>query len=141
MLEEDVILAKISIIKNCLAMIERATNRDEKKLEDQILQDVFVLNLQRAIQACIDVANALIAKRGLELPTSYKQAFFIIHKAGIIDNKIAQQMMKMVGFRNIAIHDYQALDMEILKSILRNNLRDFEDYCRAVYAHLRSKQS
>jgi uncharacterized protein YutE (UPF0331/DUF86 family) len=44
-------------------------------------------------------------------------------------------MEKMTGFRNIAIHDYQALDLDILKSILANNLQDMEEFYTAVVRH------
>ena len=38
----------------------------------------------------------------------------------------------MVGFRNIAVHEYQNIDNEILKSILQNNLRDIEEFYKII---------
>ena len=133
MVEKDAILSKISIVQNCLKMIQRATSLDPKNLDDAMLQDVFVLNIQRAVQACIDMAHLMISEKGLKLPTTYKEAFLILAKEKFISDKSASKMGKMCGFRNIAIHDYQSLDIAILKSILINNLKDFEEFYAQVY--------
>jgi len=133
MREIDVVFAKISIIKNCLNTIKQATGLDPDKLEDVIIQDVFVLNLQRAVQAAIDIANVVISDKGLKLPAAYKECFQILHKNGLIDKNLMKKMISMVGFRNIAVHDYQQIDVDILKSILRKHLKDFEEYYSVIY--------
>jgi uncharacterized protein YutE (UPF0331/DUF86 family) len=132
--KKDVVLAKISIVRNCLASIQKVTDLNPDSLDDSFKQDVFVLNLERAAQACIDLANYLIAEKGLMMPASYKQAFFILQKANILSIEVSSQMQKMAGFRNIAVHDYQKLDINILKSILTKNLKSFEDFCHEAIA-------
>jgi uncharacterized protein YutE (UPF0331/DUF86 family) len=139
MLENDAILSKISIIQNCLQTIKRATGLDSAKLDDLMIQDVFVLNVQRAAQAAIDMANLVISKKGLKLPATYKEAFAILAQANIITAEVANKMGKMVGFRNIAIHDYRALDLEILKAILQHNLSDFEEFYAQIFSDLQAK--
>ena len=132
--KNDVILAKTAIVRNCLSMIQRATNLDPASLDDQMKQDVFVLNLERAVQACIDMANAVIAEKGFMMPSSYRQAFLILANHKIISHETSVKMQKMAGFRNIAVHDYQQLDLGILKSILTKNLKDLEDFSREILA-------
>jgi len=134
MAKKDIILAKVSIVRNCLNTIHRVTGADPEKLDDLIIQDVFVLNLERSIQACIDSAHAVIAVKGLMMPSSYKQAFHILSTNNIIKTETAEKMKKMVGFRNIAVHDYQKLNLDILKSILKSHLGDLEDYCKEILA-------
>ncbi|OFZ81206.1 MAG: transcriptional regulator [Bdellovibrionales bacterium RIFOXYD1_FULL_53_11] len=136
MLEKDVILSKISIVQNCLKTIRKITNGDGSRLEDPINQDVFVLNLQRAAQACIDIAHTIIAEKNLKLPASYKESFEILARENIIPRESAAQMKKMAGFRNIAVHDYEQLDVNILKSILANNLTDLEVFCSHIFSAL-----
>ena len=133
MLERDVILSKISIIQNGLKTIKEATKLDPKTLEDTLMQDAFVLNIQRAVQACIDMANVVISAKGFRLPTSYRESFKIIAKNKLIENATADKMIKMVGFRNIAIHEYQEIDINILKSILQDHLSDFEEFYSQIY--------
>ena len=81
MSEMDIIFSKINTVKNCLMAIERA-QRDEKDAEFQL--SIYELNLQRAIQACVDMAHVLIAKEGLGLPSTYRQSFEILAKHKII---------------------------------------------------------
>ena len=133
MLEKDAILSKISIIKKCLNSIQIVTGLDPTKLDDFIVEDVFVLNLQRAIQASIDIANIIIAMNGWRLPASYKDSFKELLKQKIIDQATFEQMSKMVGFRNISVHEYQELNRAILESILKNNLIDLENYYSLIY--------
>lgn len=63
----DIVLSKINIVKNYLMAIEKTTFR--KKDEDFKLS-IYELNLQRAAQACIDLANVILSKEGLGLPNS-----------------------------------------------------------------------
>lgn len=129
MSEMDVVLSKISVIKNCLFAIEKAAQK-EKDLDFQ--QDIFELNLQRAIQACIDLAHIVISKEGLGLPNTYRQAFDILHKHGYIDSVLNKTLVSMVGFRNISVHDYSQIKSEIVNSIVKNQLPDFEKFYTLV---------
>lgn len=128
MIDADIIFAKIGNIRSCLQRIQDVTNYDPKSLEDINKQDIFVLNLQRAIQSAIDLATHLVASEGLGLSSTLKDNFLLLQKAGILPADLADRMMKMVGFRNIAIHDYQILNIAILKKILSHNLKDLEDF-------------
>lgn len=137
MLERDAILAKIANIQNCLRMIRRVTGTDPAALDDQIKQDVFVLNLQRAAQAAIDIANLIITERKLGLPRSYRHGFAILRDDGVIDQDMADRMSRMAGFRNVAVHDYTKLDVAILKAILTKHLGDFEDFIAKIFAYVK----
>jgi len=95
-----------------------------------------VLNLQRAVQACIDIAHIIISEKGYKLPASYKESFMILNWNKVISADLAEKISKMIGFRNIAVHDYQSLSLAILKSILVNNLKDFEEYYIAIYNYV-----
>ncbi len=130
--DPDVILAKVGNIQRCLRRIHETTLDDPESLEEFDKQDIFVLNLQRAIEATIDIASHIIASEGLGLATTIKENFKILRDAGIIDDSMMKKMQSMVGFRNIAVHDYTSLDIEILKSILKNNLKDIEDFYTAI---------
>lgn len=134
--EVDPILSKISTIKNCLTTISKATGLNPDKLDDVIIQDAYVLNLQRAVQACIDIAHIIISEKGYKLPTSYKESFMILNRNKVISADLAEKISKMIGFRNIAVHNYQNLSPEILKSIMVNNLKDFEEYYTVIYNYL-----
>jgi len=128
--EEDVVLAKIAIIKKCVASIVEIQAAD---LEPWMMEDLSVLNLQRAIQAAIDLAHVVIAKYGFGLPSDYGQSFDILAKHHIVDCENTKILKKMVGFRNISVHEYQEINGEIVKSIIEHHLDDFEVYYTQIH--------
>ncbi len=135
--DRDVVLAKVATIQKCLERIREVTSLDPASLDDINRQDIFVLNLQRAIQASIDLASHIVASEGLGLPETVRDNFALLRDKNVIDPETASKMEKMTGFRNIAIHDYQALNLDILKSILASNLTDLEDFYAAVLTRFR----
>lgn len=135
--DRDVVLAKVTTIQKCLERIREVTSLDPASLDDINRQDIFVLNLQRAIQASIDLASHIVASEGLGLPETVRDNFALLRDKKVIDPETASKMEKMTGFRNIAIHDYQALNLDILKSILTGNLKDLEDFYAAVLTRFR----
>ena len=128
--ENDVMLAKIAIMKKCVATIEEVQRAE---VSEWMRRDLWVLNLQRAVQAAIDLAHVVIARDGLGLPADYGQTFDLLARHQVIDVPTARNLRKMVGFRNIAVHEYQEIDDTILQSIIEHHLQDFENYYRQVH--------
>jgi len=64
----------------------------------------------------------LVASKGLGIPQSSREAFDLVQQAGMIDEHLAQKLKAMVGFRNIAVHNYQTVNLEIVQGIIENNL-------------------
>ncbi|MCD6569824.1 MAG: DUF86 domain-containing protein [Deltaproteobacteria bacterium] len=130
--DKDIVMAKTAIVQRCLRRIKETTNLDPASLDDIDKQDIFVLNLQRAVQAVIDLATHVIAYEGLGLPDTLKGNFRLLEEKKIIHNELAEKMEHMVGFRNIAVHDYQSINQEILKAILSKHLSDLEEFYTAI---------
>ncbi len=116
MIDNDIIYAKVGNIQNCLKRIEQATHLEPDALDEFDAQDIFVLNLQRAVQATIDLAAHIVAAEGLGLPDNLKANFTLLGQADILSPTLTRQMEAMVGFRNIAVHNYQDLDINIRHS-------------------------
>ena len=135
--DRDIILAKVASIQRCLGRIRTVTSLSPESLDNIDTQDIFLLNLQRGIQAALDLAAHVVASEGLGLPERARESFSLMKNAGIIDGETALKMEKMTGFRNIAVHDYQSLDPDILKSILVYRLKDLENFYSAVLRHFR----
>ena len=137
MVDKDIILAKTAIIQRCLSRIKDVTGLNPEKLEEHDIQDIFVLNLQRATQAAIDMAVHVITSEGWELPDTLKKNFRILEEQQVIPHALSQKLQKMVGFRNIAVHDYQSINVEILKSILQHHLKDLEDFYSTIIQYFK----
>lgn len=132
----DVALGNLATIERCLERIRTVTGGDPARVDDLGVEESVVLNLQRAIQATIDLSAHLISGRGWGLPDSLKAHFQILADHRVVSPELAALLRAMVGCRNIAVHDYERLDREILKGILRDRLGDLEAFARAVKAFL-----
>jgi len=130
----DVVLNKIRTIENCLNRIwEEYAGSEESFETNYTKQDSVILNLERASQAAIDIATHIVKTRNLGLPNASRELFDLLADAGIITQESCDQMKAMVGFRNIAVHDYQNLNIEIVVAIVEGHLGDFEAYIQDVF--------
>jgi len=64
MIDKDVAIAKIDSIQRCLKRIKDVTDFDPESLESLDIQEIVILNLQRAIQSAIDLAAHVVAEEG-----------------------------------------------------------------------------
>lgn len=126
----DVILNKTTTIERCLKRIHDVYEGNPENLSDFTKQDSIVLNIQRACEASIDLAMHAVSVRKLGVPKTSRDAFRLLHEAGLIEASLATTLMNMVGFRNIAVHDYQALEIDILESILNKHIDDFKHFTK-----------
>lgn len=130
----DVVLNKIQTIEKCLKRIREEYVGYEESFEQNFTkQDSVILNLERASQATIDIATHIVKVKGLGLPNTSKELFDLLLENNIISEDICKQMQGMVGFRNIAVHDYQNLNIEIVVAIVEKHLGDFEGFIKEVF--------
>ena len=128
----DVILNKTATIERCVKRIHEVYEGNPDTLSDYTKQDSIILNIQRACEASIDLAMHIVSERKLGVPKASREAFKLLQDAGLIDETLAKTLMNMVGFRNIAVHDYQALQLEILQAILEKHINDFTQFTKVV---------
>lgn len=128
----DIILNKITTIERCVKRVEEVYGNKSENLVDFTKQDSIILNIQRACEASIDLAMHLVSKHKLGLPKTSRDAFEILQGEGMIEEYLAIILMNMVGFRNIAVHDYQSLDIDILQSIIEKHVDDFLTFTKVV---------
>lgn len=130
---DSVILAKAASIERC---VRRAREEYEKEPEsfatDVTRQDAAILNIQRACEAALDMGQRLIRRDRLGAPQSARDIFTLLERANRIEPELAERMRKMVGFRNIAVHDYQALLMPIVTAVITRHLDDFLAFNAAI---------
>lgn len=130
---DDVLLNKAAVIQRCLARIQEEYRDHEAELESNFSrQDAIVLNLLRACEAAIDMAMHVVRLRHLGLPQDSRDAFAMLGQAGIVSAELVKAMQAMVGFRNVAVHDYQGMSLPVLKHILEGRLMDLETYSAAL---------
>lgn len=133
---DDVILNKAVIIERCVARALEEYHADSATFATNFTrQDAAILNVQRACQAALDLGQHIVRRNKLGLPQSARDIFVLLSQGGWISPALADSLKKMVGFRNIAIHDYQALEIPILVDILEHHIHEFLDYTQSVLTH------
>ena len=128
---DDVCLNKAAIIERCLRRILEEYE-SAPALDNQTRFDALVLNIERACQAAIDLAMHLVAIRRLGMPQTSGDAFSLLESAGLLSDELARSLRAMTGFRNIAIHQYQDLDKEIVRRIATVGWLDLVRFCEAL---------
>ncbi|HQM44953.1 MAG TPA: DUF86 domain-containing protein, partial [Smithellaceae bacterium] len=112
-----------NVVLNKAAVIERSLRRMRQEYEFNPTLDNFthvdamILNIERACQAAIDLAQHLVAQNHLGIPQSSAELFVLLRKANLLSAETSRAMIAMTGFRNVAIHEYQELEIDILRAI------------------------
>lgn len=123
---DDILLNKSQTIERCIKRVRMIYSRNPSALdEDWDMQDIITLNLQRACEAAIDMAVHVVRAKKLGVPQASRDFFELLAKNNLISKELNHRMKAMVGFRNIATHDYRELDFAILRSIIEKHLDDF----------------
>ena len=134
----DVALNKKESIERCLKQVRDyyARPSEIKFSEDFLKQDAIAINLQRACEQCIDLANHVIKLRKLGLPKESRESFELLKAGGIIPEDLARKLKGMIGFRNTLVHEYQRLDIDLMVDVIENRLDDPVDFTNLVLKEL-----
>ena len=130
---DDVLLNKAAAIERCVARAREEYQVDPQGFASNFTrQDAAILNIQRACEAALDMGHHLIRRESLGLPQSARDVFTLLAQAGWISPNLADSMKRMVGFRNVAVHEYQTLQLPITVQIITQHLDEFAQFSRAL---------
>jgi len=82
--------------------------------------------LHLAIETTIDLGNHLIADQELGIVDQYSDVPRLLLQAGLIDEPLAKVWTRMIGFRNVLVHEYVEIDRGIVYHVLQHRLEDIE---------------
>ncbi|MBK1735814.1 hypothetical protein CKO15_11100 [Halorhodospira abdelmalekii] len=135
---DRVILAeKLEALHRCVRRIEERRTASVSALREDIdRQDILSVNLTRAVQLCVDMAAHVLSDTCQPAPQTMGEAFDLLCAEGIIDAEVRDRMRAAVGFRNVAVHSYQAIDWDIVHHITHEGLTDFRAFARSMAALL-----
>ncbi len=129
----DVMINKIQSIQRC---VQRA--RQEYELAgtnfatDCSRQDAAILNVTRACEQAIDLANHLLRQHKMGIPSSSAESFQLLARQSIISEKLSDKLAGMVGFRNIAVHQYKSLDLAIVETVIQAGLDEVVEFTQQL---------
>ena len=114
---DDVVIQKLASIDRCLESVRRYVAGDLERLGDPMVLDA----------ACREVS-----RHGLGVPADSGDAFSLLERDSLLSPLIADRMRRMVGFRNVALHEYRRLDPMIVRTVVEHRLDDFQDFGREL---------
>lgn len=126
----DIIIRKMKELENNLIFLKQASfgvNKDNLK-KDMIRYWGIERGIQICIECVIDIGNIIISVSDNGKPSTYKETMIALTQIDVIPEKFSKKLSKMVGFRNILVHDYTKIDEDIIIHILKNELDDFIKY-------------
>lgn len=136
---DDVLLNKAATIERCVARAREEYHADRQGfLTNHTRQDAAILNIQRACEAALDMGHIVLRHDGLGVPQSARDVFNLLADARRISPERAQTLKNMVGFRNIAVHDYQAIQIPITIAIIEAHLDDLLDFSKEMITSSRA---
>ncbi|HOU91862.1 MAG TPA: DUF86 domain-containing protein [Polyangiaceae bacterium] len=134
MTDADLVQKRLALIETYLA--ELATLARPERIAEDVREERFVEHtLQLAIQAAIDVASHLVSDERLGEPATNQELFALLARRGTLEGELARRLGRAAGFRNLLVHGYAAVDLELVRDVVEHHLGDLVAFVAAVRAH------
>ena len=132
-MDKEVLETKLEALIRCVHRIKDQNISTLEELESNLdKQEIIILNLQRAVQICVDIGNHILLDYKTPTPSTMADTFKYMAESKLITEQNAQDLAHAVGFRNIAVHQYENIDCNIVFSIITNHLEDFKKFAEAI---------
>ncbi len=132
-MDKEVLAAKLAALIRCVHRVKSQGISNLEDLENDIdKQDIIILNLQRAVQICVDIGNHILLDYDSETPSTMAETFRKLSQNKLISQNTAENLSHAVGFRNIAVHQYENLDCKIIYAVITKHLDDFKDFAEEI---------
>lgn len=131
MTDPDLVAKKLAFIETCVR--ELRTLARPERIADDVREERFVEHtLQLAIQAALDVGSHIVSDDRLGEPETGRDVFRLLARAGVVADPLAERLERMAGFRNVVVHLYQDVDLDIVRDVVLNHLGDLLELVAAV---------
>jgi uncharacterized protein YutE (UPF0331/DUF86 family) len=135
--DPDLIAKRLAFIETRLRELTTMARLD--RVHEDLKEERFVEHtLQLAIQAALDVASHIVSDERLGEPATNRDLFDRLATGGWISKELAAKLGDMAGFRNVLVHGYQDVDLDIVVDAARNRLEDLTVFVAAVRKRLAS---
>jgi uncharacterized protein YutE (UPF0331/DUF86 family) len=135
--DREVVEEKLESLRRCIHRVSEKCPPDVETLKHDLdLQDILSLNLSRAVQVCVDIGAHLLAGLEVAPPDTMGQTFDVLTQAGVIPEELAKKLKKAVGFRNVAVHNYDEINWAIVHAIALHHISDFTQFANVIASRL-----
>jgi len=135
MLDIYKIQTRIEEMRRRVCLLEKDFKKipEHKLITNENLYASAERHLEVAIQACLDIANHIVAALGLERPKKEAgEAFLSLAKEKIISQDLAKTMKKVVGYRNILVHEYLEIERHQTYLNIQKGLKDLVKFAKKI---------
>ena len=134
-INHNLLQEKADVVIRCVQRVRSRMPASQQQLvQDMDIQDIVVLNLERAVQSCVDIASHVIAYSTLPAPATMADSFLLLARSAVISSELAERMRKAVGMRNLLVHEYQTINWDIVWAVLNKHTNDPIDFVTTVLA-------
>ncbi|HEY0877054.1 MAG TPA: DUF86 domain-containing protein [Zeimonas sp.] len=131
MVDRDLVLKKLAFVETCVRELRTLARLDV--LESDIREQRFIVHtLQLAAQAALDVASHVVSDQRLGEPRTNRELFQLLGEAGWLSPGLTAAMRNLAGFRNVVVHGYEPIDLEIVRDIVEHRLPDLLEFADAI---------
>jgi uncharacterized protein YutE (UPF0331/DUF86 family) len=134
--DETRVLRLLRAVTDDLAFLRTEASAVPSRRADPMWLRGVKYSFVTALEACVDIAQHLCSSEGWGPPKDNGDAMSLLGHHGVLSAGLATRMRQAVGFRNVLVHEYVAVDDEVVIGRLRD-LRDLDDFIRAVASVLR----
>lgn len=135
MIDPGRVRAKLALLERYRARLARlAALPTETYLAEHDFEGRYAV--QAAAQACLDLANHVIASEGWQPASDFRDSFTRLEQHEVVDSELANRMRALAGQRNLLVHLYGEVDDALVYASLQDGLDDLDRFARAVAALL-----
>lgn len=135
MTDAPLVEKKLAVIETCVGDLRRLAR--PALLATDVREERFAEHtLQMAIQAALDAASHIVSDARLGEPRSNRELFASLARDGWVTDDLARTLSAMAGFRNVLVHGYDTVDLDIVRDVLEHRLDDLLAFVRAIRARL-----
>jgi uncharacterized protein YutE (UPF0331/DUF86 family) len=128
---DETVISKGAVIEHSIRRIQEEYHADPT-LASVTHMDALILNVERACQAAIDLAALIAANQKIGIPDSREDTFESLHRVGILPTDLVHRLKTMMKFCEIAIHQHQEIETDILHHIAMEGWKDFIEFCATI---------
>lgn len=137
MTREDVVLRKLGHLQRSCEYLRGVQGVSKVRfMKDRTVQLAVERAFQEAVEACLDIGRMLLADAAVGLPDTNRGVFVALGQHGLVPEERVEHWADMAGVRNVLVHGYDNVDLDIVYRALEERLEDLEFFARAILAHL-----
>ena len=138
MTDAELVAKKLAEVESRIRELRSLADLD--RLRSDVKEERFVTHtVQLAVQAALDVASHIVADERLGEPQTNQDLFTLLERHGWLEPGLAERLRDMARFRNLLVHGYAGVDLDLVADIIRNDLGDLERFIATVRGRMSTR--